>query len=288
MQEWVWRELRLMVPEDWEMLQFGRQRKLGTCAWADRYRFRLELSWKEVGGPPDFERMLSDYQQKLRDERQAEDFRDLRHGGWRGFEVQLPEGLSRRFGRHFDTLRRLVEVVFLACDPESATEATVLDSIRPVSAPAGRQRWRAFGLDLLASADLEMDVCRIQPGLAQFSFNDGRKGRRLEDFERIGLVEQWLKISLSEWLGAKDPPDLRERREERRPAAGHEILSVTGRLPNLSFPKLGRRVNHYDGAAWRCPTDGRLYYVGLVGPEPSPAPWGRRLRCCEPMRQAAA
>ena len=61
MQTCIWRDLRIELPEDWEMLQFSLQRQAGRCAFADRYQFRLELGWRTAEAKPEIERMMSDY-----------------------------------------------------------------------------------------------------------------------------------------------------------------------------------------------------------------------------------
>ena len=92
----VWRGVRLELPEDWEMLQFSSNPKQGRCAFADRYQYRLEFSWRTVSGPPDFERMLSDYRAKLKDEG-MEGVAEARHGAWSGFRGETEGRFSSRF-----------------------------------------------------------------------------------------------------------------------------------------------------------------------------------------------
>jgi len=67
MEKWIWRNITLTVPTDWEMLQFSRSAETGRCAFAGRYQFRLGLDWRVVPGPPDFGRMTSDYRARLRE-----------------------------------------------------------------------------------------------------------------------------------------------------------------------------------------------------------------------------
>ncbi len=88
MRLWVWRNFRMKLPDDWEMLSFSRKSAAGSCAFADRYGYRAELSWKEFNcGPgerPDVKRLMSDYCAKLISEDQMPDARPWQVGSWRG------------------------------------------------------------------------------------------------------------------------------------------------------------------------------------------------------------
>ena len=89
----------------------ARNPQAGRCAFADRYQFRLELSWKVVPGAPDFNRMMSDYAAKLIEEGEEKP-EPVDGGPWKGLCVHAQGQLSTRFGRFFPGESCLVELVF--------------------------------------------------------------------------------------------------------------------------------------------------------------------------------
>ncbi len=137
---WIWRHFRFWLPEDWEMLQFTRHSAVGRCAFADRYAFRLEINWRAVAGPPDFELMLRNYVARLREEGH-ERLRPIRRAGWRGVASQKNDLACSRFGAYFDAESCLVEMVFLWPGIPTAPELEkeILESVAesPPDAAAG-------------------------------------------------------------------------------------------------------------------------------------------------------
>ncbi len=291
MREWIWREFKILLPDDWEMLQFSREPEAGNCAFADRYQFRFEYNWKKVPGPPDYERMLADYIQKLSAEQELAEVKQLRHAGWHGFQGKLASGWTSRLGRYFDGLSRLLELVFLWPDKvDRRLLKQVLGSVTVQDVGNSHfQRWRAFGMELLAGAGLKLETCKVQPALAQLTFTDGKRTHCLEHFERLGMVEHWLSGSVREWLTGKQPGELLEPRNSSNTINAHKIEQVTGKLPPWKFPRLGRKQNSYEAAAWLCPADGRLYSVSRILPpdqKQSLKLAGETLRCCPALQPA--
>lgn len=292
MTTWIWRSLRLEVPGSWEMLQYSRDAESGNVAFADRYQYRLELNWKKVPGAPDFPRMLQDYRVRLRDEGGHTDLRDVRYGDWQGIEGRETTGSSARFGRYMPSLERLVEIVFLwPQQPDQALQRRVLESCDAELPDADHlQHWRAFGLDLRTHDDLELETCNIRPALAALTFTDYGKGRRSEHFERLGMVDEWLKVNLDEWLVGKTPEKAVDLAETRVTLARHEVYVRRGMMAALTFPTIGKRRNRWVAAVWRCPADGRLYHSSLMQPAADPAvslPDSHRLCCCPAFAAAA-
>ena len=287
MQEWIWREFRLRLPKDWEMLRFSREPDTGACLFADRQQFRLEFSWTTVRGAPDYPRLVGDYVAKLTADHGLRQPKAIEWAAWHGFEGELDSGWTSRFGRHFALTGRLLELVFFwPGKPEPALWHEILGSVLP-AAPGDRQRWRAFGLDLRATGGLRLDTCRVLPGLAQFTFADARQAERIENFERLGLVELWLRGSVRDWLAGKQPAGLSGVATRTETVGQHQIEQVSGRLPALKFPRLGRNGCRYSAAAWICPADGRLYSVSAIGPGRDGEPArlaGERLACCDQLK----
>ncbi len=284
MQEWIWREFRMELPQKWEMLQYSRELEAGNCMFADRYQFRFEFNWKVVADKPDYNRMISDYMQRLRDDQDMESGSRCDHGGWHGFQGKIKGAWNSRFGRYFDEHKRMLEIVFLWPDKvERSLTREILETIAPIP-KGGLQRWRAFGLNAKASADLEFDTCSVQPGLAQMTFADERSAERMESFERLGMVDSWMDGTVREWLEGKEPQNLSKAEYSAETIGDHEVVRASGAVPPLKFPKIGRDNYLYTAAAWICPKDGRLYCFSEIAAKPSAEaidPVGERLSCCK-------
>jgi hypothetical protein len=285
MQLWIWRRLHVMLPDDWELLQFSKNERVGRCAFADRYGFRFELNWRVVPGRPDFDRMLSDYESRLL-EQGMEKPRRCRRSAWRGIAGLMDGRLTSRFGRFFEEISCLAELVFLWDDArDESVEHNVLNSVRVEADRDGLRRWRAFGMDLLATADLKMTRCTAEAASVEMVFGDDR-GVHVERFTRRGLVSSWLSDPLDHWLRRWAGREIRaaERREER--LAGHDVARLTGGRRRIGIL---RRPLRCDAAAWICPEDGRLYGVSRIAPATGDSHdlAGRRLACCSAMELPA-
>lgn len=283
---WIWQRISLELPDEWELLQFSRPPEVGRCAFADRYQFRFELNWRRVQGPPDFERMLSDYRARL-EEMGLEDAKRVQRSGWQGVTGREKNRVTARYGRFFPENNYLLELVFLwpkAQDPN--LETAVLQSIRlEADTASGQTRWRAFGLDLLTGADFRFDYCAAEPANARMLFL-GERGRVRDNFYRRGMVSEWLHTSIQQWLEWSVPKGYAITRSRMVAAQGHDAvhLAALRRRPVLRDLLFGRREFH--AAAWICPRDERLYCVTREAPtfrdrdrqRPAPA-----LTCCPEM-----
>ena len=280
-ERWIWRNFGLSVPLDWEMLQFSRNPELGRCAFADRYQFRLELDWRVVPGPPDFDRMMSDYLASLR-ERGMTDGARFKHRAWYGVGGELDGQATTRLGRWFPAERSVVELVFLwPRNKDAALMRQIADSVTEEPEHGGRfRRWRAFGMDLLAAKDLPLRSCTVEPANVGMTFAD-QKSRSVERFGRRGMVREWLKQTPEQWLRRWVDEDLRGIRTSVLDVRGHSVNLLAG---ELTVPGLRRRRANYDAAAWICPADGRFYSVSCTGPayaaEAGAMVAGGRLSCC--------
>jgi len=278
---WIWRKFRAELPDDWEMLQFSRDSQHGRCAFADRHQFRLEFDWRVVDGPPDFERMISDYSARLK-QQGAENVRTLRKESWRGLAAELDDKPTTRFGRHFADESCLVELVFLWPEKRNvALEHAVLDSSEfEPEYPGGLRRWRAFGMDLLAGASLAFENCSVEPASAEMVFAGSRR-RQVERFARRGMVSEWLHEPVGQWLRSWAGSELHVNATATSEVGGHRIESLAGerRGPGLLAGRL-----HCDAAAWICPDDGRLYSASRAAPlKSTPGEVrlaGARFACC--------
>ena len=287
MERWIWRNFRLSIPADWEMLQFSRNADHGRCAFADRTQFRLELNWRVVPGPPDFDRMMSDYLASLRERGMTNGAR-FRHRAWHGVGGEMDGQVSTRLGRWFEGERIVVELVFLWPQKESSgLMRRIADSVAEEPEPdGGVRRWRAFGMDLLAANGLALSRCTSEPANVEMVFSDDRR-RSVERFARRGMVREWLTAPLDQWLRGWTDRELQHVQTSVSDVRGHSVQALTG---EKTLPGLRRRRARCNAAAWICPTDGRLYSVSCVRPVNGPGVGtplaGGRLSCCPALELA--
>ena len=268
MQTLIWRHFRMHHPDDWEMLHYSCNMAVGRCALADRYRFRLELHWRQFAVRPDLERILSDYRKQLEGKanEQGAAVRPVDHGAWRGLEKDLGGVLTWRFGRFFSVESCLVEVVFIwPDDPDEALAHQILDSVREEPARGELRRWRAFGMDMCVSKGLDAKSCTIKPACAEVEFGPVKPSARRETFRRLGLVEHWLGGSVADWLDTQKPATAKGWRiaDERR--ADHGVCSASASVRSTGVRRLVGRTDSFEAAAWICPADKRLYSVTRAG-----------------------
>lgn len=291
MQLWIWRDIRLPLPEDWEMLQFSKDPHFGRCTFADRHNYRVELSWRVVDGPPDFKRMISDCIARLREEGSRTAHR-LAHGQWRGLGNEADGVTTTRFTRFFKKSSRLVELVFIWAPARNARlERDILDGVSEEPEHArGLRRWRAFGMDLLVSGGLELEACSVQPANVDMRFAD-EKGRAVERFARRGMVKLWLSRPLGEWLARWVPEEVKTISTGTVELAGHRVERLSGEVPAPGLSRVVRRRPRFDAAAWMCPVDGRLYSACRKGQSTTREVHlplaGDRLSCCPDLKVRA-
>ena len=285
---WVWRNFRLQVPAEWEMLQFSRETSSGRCAFADRYQFRLEFSWRAVAAAPDFDRMISDYKSKLEEEG-MKGVKVLHHGSWHGLKARLDHGRTSRFGRFFSRESCLVELVFLWPDKiDEGLQTEIVDSVAEEPERDGRlQRWRAFGMDMLVPNDLEFTDCVVECARAEMVFAD-KKGKVTERFMRLGMVSEWLSGTVDNWLRERLRRDVKAANVSvGSDSSGHQVYRLYG---EKKVHGLRDRLRRCDASAWICPVDARLYGTFRLAPakdfETIPGPTAKRLSCCREVGMA--
>ncbi|MBU0677552.1 MAG: PqqD family protein [Verrucomicrobia bacterium] len=264
---WIWNQIAVTLPEDWEMLQFSRDPDRGRCAFADRYRYRFELNWSKVSGEPDFVRMMSDYSHKLEADGKMTDIRDARLCGCPGLIGQSPEGPVSRFGTWIESQSCLLEVVFLWPEERDiAVEKEVLRSLRPSETESdGMNIWRAFGMELRVPESLSLESCSIQAARAGFLFR-GKSPAETWVFRRYGMVDSWLKTDLDAWLKSQLPADIKDINIRHSTEGSIETTHLSGRyLPSGLLHKRGL----FEAAAWQHPMDRRLYLAMLTNPRKS-------------------
>lgn len=288
MRQIIWRQIQVTIPDEWEMLQFSRNPEFGTCAFADRYQFRLEVSWRVIAGRPDFDRMISDYRSRLVEE-QFTDLRTQQRAGWRGVQGRREGQLTSRYGNHFPELNLLVELVFLwPADRDADLEKRVLRGTRAVPADAdGLAHWHVFGMDVHVDCTLDLDRCTAEPGFQELRFRN-RKRFVEQRVARHGMVHEWLRKPVGDWLQSQVPKGYSITGRRRNDQAGHEIVWLRGERARSNLRELIRGRRDYITAAWLCPATERLFtfhHIGLPAAGKGGVQPAARLRlgCCPGM-----
>jgi hypothetical protein len=258
--DWIWRQIGLTLPADWECLQFSREWQAGRCAFADAYRYRFELNWRIYKSEPDFDRMLKEYAGSL--ESNWRDVRPVNSAGWRGLAGRRGDEAVTRYGRYLAPIGVLVEVVFIAEQRrDESLEHRVLRTIEAVPPQAdGLQRWRAFGLDVQVPAAFRLEECVVQPARIGLRFISGRAPDRWI-FRRYGMVDAWLDQPVDRWLAAQTEAGVKEERPGRTSRDGYTVYRLQGRWRPRGLLKAG---GAFAASAWRDPRDQRLYQAICV------------------------
>lgn len=251
----IWRHIAMRLPADWEMLQFSSEFARGRCAFADRYQFRCEISWRNVPGEPDYDRMVSDYLNKLKSEKKIENGTREQKSGWHGIRGIINGENTSRFGRYIPEIGCLLEMVLLWPDPcDHELEACALASIeaRP---PREHQEWQAFGMHITLPTSIAFENCTSLPARAEFSFNDIKNGNAWS-LSRRGMLPSWFDGNLQEWLRRDLGKRVRDLRFTHRHHHGRDLLMAEGRYKP---PFMHLRLGDVTAAAWIERSDGRLY-----------------------------
>jgi hypothetical protein len=285
LQPWAWNGIHLMLPDDWEMIQFSKDPRAGRCAFADRYQLRFELNWAAVDGPPDFARMVSDYKAKLEAEGVSE-LRSVQHAPWYGVfgrEDKLP---ISRYGAFFPARSILVEIVFLWPEGQKANnsfEGRVMDKIQvPTPNDSGMCQWRAFGIEAILPEKHELEQCNVHTAYADMLFTDPKK-RSQETFLRRGMLSQWLDQPLPDWLESKLPPGYKIVSRRQSTHAGHECWQLEARIARPVLKDWLWGARRYQACVWICPEDKRLYLLSRIAHQAKNAPHALpdiRMACC--------
>ncbi|MCH2174376.1 MAG: hypothetical protein MK193_01470 [Lentisphaeria bacterium] len=278
----IWRELAISVPSEWEILQFSKKEENGFVAFADRYQFRLELRWNQLPKKPNLEHMIQDNLARIRKKSTLTGDRLVNYKNWQGFQATINQELRTHLVYWTDD-QRLIETTFIWPDKvDKGLIKKLTNSFRTVDEE--HQHWKAFGLDINTQKDLFLDSCKIQPGSAKFLFQD-KKQLQLEIYERIGLLDQWLKKPVNEWLKLQEPNGVNNQIYKETAIGNHRVFSVRGFISAMSFPKWSKKKNRYWADAWICPEDKRLYHVSRIFSAKEKVKdellFGQYLRCCE-------
>lgn len=273
----VWLGMALTHPAEWEPARLSLNPLKAGCTLVDRYGQRLSAEWRPIRATPDVPRIFRQYRRRA-----AGDFVEElgRLDDWQGHVRRDGDVLLTHAGRYFAGPPRLVEVVIPWRGPrDRALERKLLQGLAPID-PASPQRiWQALGLSVSVLKGSTMWQYVAQPGLVRFDFRS-RDGHL--SVERVGVVEQWLTMPLSQYLEGRAP---QERQESAGAVTvnGHDGCEVLTSAASPLGRLLGRR--HWRRqTAWICPADGRLYHVNWShsGRQPRAVP-EVEVGCCGPL-----
>jgi hypothetical protein len=250
----------MVLPEDWEMQLFSKRLEDGSCTFADRYQYRMQVAWRVLEGEPDVERTMRDYAGKLRHEEERTDVKTQSLAGWAGVVFADEHGQAvSRFIRYFPETSILLEVIFPPADADPACKDTILKSM---VSTGDLLQWRALGLDIKAPEGMRMVACEARPGAASMRFIPEKGDEKTEEFYvvRLGMLKRWLRGTPQDWLRLQLPSGASVENYGNLAESGHAGAWFEGRLPRKSWLREWLGIpGRFHAVAWVCPVDGRLY-----------------------------
>ncbi len=290
----AWRGFEFEMPAEWEMVGFSRDMPKGRCRFADRYSQRLDFSWRTVDGAPDLRRMSRDYGSRLATDFGMRKVRQVTTGPWEGsFGGNEHLGISRHISYSPESKLIVEMVLHWPGGRDSEMEDRILRSFHEdtdhVVGDKKMRHWRAFGMDMLVSDDLQFRECRSQPALVEMTFGHKKNIGSQEFFSRTGLVKKWLKGTVGEWQATKVPHLLRKPSTGSRKVGGHTVFEYDGEISVKTRIPAIKKTGRFFSDAWVCPHNGRLYYGHILGAPNGRGKReriaGRRYNCCDEMRE---
>lgn len=287
---WIWRNFRMELPAEWELIQFSKNAGRGRCEFADRYAIRMEFSWRAAESEPDMNRLVNDWNHRLHHEKDIKDVRSLKPGRWHGFHGTFETHQAAYYFRYFAEESCIVQVVFVWPDQrEEKKEVEIIKTVKPEATRSGnRCRWKAFGMDIAVPASLHFIQCKVKTAYARFQFAVPGTDNREMIFFRRGMVREWLKKPVRTWLKANMPRKFKETSRVSREIQGHTVELIEGRRTAPGMGRLLGKKDYFYAASWICPEDNRLYYCQSISDRPGPANGQGRipedLSCCDAIK----
>ncbi len=262
MQRWIWRNISLELPKEWELLLFSKKRKAGSLTFADRKKYRLQLAWRELSGQPDIPRMARDYASQLLAKDAQSRPQAERVAGWWAIGHRSEGMSSTRYVRFFIEQNLLVEAIApptpLARDGRISEE--VLQSVNlETHHMDGLDEWSAFGMLWQAPGCWELTSAQVQPASVTLEFAPEKEKGMYDRVTRRGMVRHWLKGSVAEWLKLQIPSNAERVVEATLESEGVKRWSVSGQVKPSSWGQGAQGWRKFSALAWICPGDGRLF-----------------------------
>ena len=209
---------------------------------------------------------------------------DLKVGAWTGVGGEIDGRWMTRYGAWLKSESLLVEIVFIW--PQTRDVELEKDILRSAGEEPvrhdGFRRWKTFGMEFYANGAYKLGECKAEPGIASMTFTHPKNPELLENFQRRGMVSEWLEASVQEWLRVQIPGEIELHYQDSYEAAGHDVERIAGTQITGKLGRYGRKAIRYEATAWICPEDNRLYSFRTKHlPEIADhSRAGERLACC--------
>ena len=278
-QEIEWLGLRLLVPEQWQIVRHGLVSDAGTLVLVDRRHQRLNLSWTQCRNPPDLSRLVSDYLGKEADVEEAgppERFRCGRH--WRGLRQRKPSGevINRGVLYHAETSRLIELLVTLppGTDEDQRLVDQILRSFRVTAGAEDCRRWNAFDIALTTPPDFRLASSSVKPADATLRFvlvdaARGKPTRTEATVRRLGMARSWYEGSLERMVRAHYPEQRFVESGEIR-HQGSEGYFARGVEPGPPVKRMLRRLRERRVLCWHVPEQNAVYELATLSPQQQP------------------
>lgn len=264
MQTIEWLGMRLIVPDDWEIVRHAVDVSAGSILMIDRRRQRLQWSWTACAKPPDEKTIFDDFKNRDRVELPECVLTDLYKCGQFSVYRRTSDNIEiTRAGTFDKRLKMWIDIVIPWPDGyQSDSERRILESYRGARSDAHGIRWCAFKLDYISPKGWKLTEAEIKPGRAAMYFE---KDHNRAMVARIGAVDAWFDGHLENFL-LKQVTDATGTCKVGL-KGNHESCLFSGWERRFSFRWLvGLRRKRLD-SVWHCPESQAMYHVMTSGYE---------------------
>lgn len=284
-----WNDLRLSVPDDWEVVRYGLDPDRGRLVFVDRRRERCELCWTRCKSEPDIDRLLEDYRGRMQAEVGEVGFVSA-GAGWVGIRERKPDRTLTRVVRFDRGSGRLVElvVVSLDADPGAALVQKLAEGCVVVGDGTQARCWSAFGLRVEAPPGLRLVRAEVRP--AETRFELGRPGARERKgprfyVRRSGLASSWFQGDLSAHA-RRVAEGMRIAAREEQSHSGHAAIGFSGLEATPPLVRWLGRARPMTGLCWACEDENAVYSLVGLGARKAPPDLGSVSVACSPAESA--
>ncbi|MEI8312445.1 MAG: hypothetical protein WCH98_16970 [Verrucomicrobiota bacterium] len=176
-----WHHLCVEIPDAWEVIGYGTQRRDGRLLLSDPRGETLQVHWKTLKRAPNLRNRLQAWKDTVPHDGGVR-FREV--GSWAVCEVDDGPLLA---ARHDAGARILLTMAFSAHAREDAGAAGLDAILRSYRENCGERRtWAAFGIDVTLPGDWELDSVEAWPAAQRLHFSR-RRGERVS-VHRYGML----------------------------------------------------------------------------------------------------
>ncbi len=278
-QEIEWLGLRLLVPEDWQIVRHGAAPEAGSLVLVDRRHQRLTVSWTQCKSRPDLTRLVEDYLGKEADTPTPSDIERFTCGRrWRGLRQSKPSGevVSRGVLYHAET-SRLIELLVTLPPGQKEDQRLVdqiLESFRVTAAAEDCRRWNAFDIALRTPPRFRLTSSNVKPADVTLHFvrmnaAKGKPTRTEASIRRLGMARSWYDGSL-ETVVKSHFPDQRFSETTQLSHRGGEAFCARGIEPGPPVNRMLRRLRERRVLCWHAPDQNAVYELVTLSPRQQP------------------